>query len=145
MKIRSIVLLMTTAACTSDAPIAVDAGPPPSRSFATDVYPLMSELACASCHTVGATGYEMSPARGGLKADFSGTAEQVRTVLLAGATADCATASTRVCMPVPEASLFYTKPLLETGVPPNHPGVSFPEGTTVLVVILGWIRNGAQP
>jgi hypothetical protein len=119
---------------------------PPSRSFADNVLPLMVQLGCPSCHTPGKPGYELSQSRGGLKADYSGTAEEVRAVLMAAADTCTETNPVRVCLSRPTSSLLYTKPRLETGdTASDHLGIAFPDGSTVLDVILAWISNGAQP
>ncbi|MBA3538273.1 MAG: hypothetical protein H0T79_01470 [Deltaproteobacteria bacterium] len=145
MKPVSLVVVMFLAACPSDDAPPIDAPfNPPSESFATDVHPIMMQLGCANCHTIGGPGYEMSELRGGLKADFSGTADEVLTVLMAGTTDTCATTPARVCLSAPDASLFYTKPRLETGAT-DHSGISFPEDSTLIRVILGWIQKGAKP
>ncbi|MBA3538274.1 MAG: hypothetical protein H0T79_01475 [Deltaproteobacteria bacterium] len=123
----------------------VEAPTLPSSSFAAHVLPLMHQLGCPGCHQPGQPGYEMSQLRGGLKADYSGSAEDVRAVLMADSESCTTMNPSRVCLQMPDASLFYTKPRLETGGQPDHLGVAFPPNSTVLAVILGWITSGAKP
>jgi hypothetical protein len=114
-------------------------------SFATDVYPRMQQLGCPSCHKVGGVGFEMSEVRGGKKADFSGPADDVRDVLLAGMNENtCDTDLARVCKRYPEKSLLFTKPRLETDGTSDHLGISFDETDVNLKLFLDWIKNGAQ-
>lgn len=122
--------------------------PLPSRpiTFEQDIYPLFTELTCVACHRPGGPGYEMGMIRGGFRADFSGTVDQVFEVLTAPPSEGCDTGAVqaRVCTAKPEASLLYTKPRLETGSEPSdHKGIAFPEDTLALKLILEWIRNGA--
>jgi hypothetical protein len=121
---------------------------PPAQSFATDVYPLVQTHGCPTCHRPGKLGYDEAAVRGGVGADFSGTASQVYAVLMAGGQSACDNPATpeRLCVTDPKASLFYTKPRLETGnEPSDHLGIAFPEDDPFIQTILQWITNGAQP
>lgn len=117
------------------------------KTFETDIYPMLSELGCVACHRPGGPGYEMGMIRGGLRADWSGTVDEVYRNLTEPPMAGCenggATAA-RVCLTKPDASLFYTKPRLETGdQPSDHKGIAFPEDSNAIKLILEWISGGA--
>lgn len=123
--------------------------PLPQRpiTFERDIYPLFTELTCVACHRPGGPGYEMGMIRGGFRADFSGTLDQVYQNLTGPPSEGCETGAiqARVCKLAPEKSLLYTKPRLETGAEPSdHKGIAFPEDTLALKLILEWIRNDAK-
>jgi hypothetical protein len=123
--------------------------PLPSRpiTFERDIYPLFTELTCVACHRPGGPGYEMGMVRGGLRADFSGTLDEVFQVLTGPPSTGCENGgdmAARVCTARPEVSLLYTKPRLETGSEASdHKGIAFPEDTLALKLILEWIKNDA--
>jgi hypothetical protein len=126
-----------------------DPDPPviiPTRSFATDIYPLFAKLGCRDCHQPGQQGYEMSPPRGpmNLHLDLSGSVMNTWTSLQAGGQANCGdpTMPARVCPSNPPKSLLLQRPLTEN--PPDHPNASFDDTSDPdYQKILQWITQGA--
>jgi hypothetical protein len=116
-------------------------------TFERDVYPLLGQYGCVGCHQPGQPGMVTGMVRDGFPADFSGTPGEVYDVLTKPDSTGCASGTpARVCVAMPELSLFYTKPRLETGgTPPDHLGIAFPESTPIIQTILAWIQGGAQP
>ena len=83
-----------------------------------------------------------------LKADFSGTVDQVYEVLMASDGADCTNAATpaRVCLAKPEASLLVRKPFEEAppSLPDHDTAVFASDLDPDYRALLEWIQQGAK-
>src|SRR5262249_50288669 len=97
-------------------------------------------------------GYKDSDARGPdmVKADFSGTPDEVYAILTAANDDDCSDPLTpeRICLKAPKASLLAKRPLREPpgpGVVQDHPTTAFDtEDDATYQTIVRWIEQGAQ-
>jgi hypothetical protein len=132
--------------------------PPKDRNFELDIYPIFRKYACRGCHSPATTttdgglahpGYELSKERGPqkLKADYSGTPDEVYGVLMATNGGDCSAPDKleRVCTGAPEQSLLAHKPFAEPPGQEDHETTLFYSADDPdYRAIVEWIGQGAK-